>query len=127
MSLLDQFRHETIDKSQHQRSDMRPVHIGIRHNNDLIIPQLCDIEILMDACTESSNHGFDLFISVDPVKPCLLHIQNFTAKRQNCLCGTASCGLGRAPCGISLYDINLTVFRIFIGTIRQFTGQSTSL
>ena len=124
MSLLDQFRHETIDKSQHQRSDMRPVHIGIRHNNDLVVPQLADIKIIMNPRAESRDHGFDLSIGINFIQSRLFHIQDFTAKRQNSLRRTASGSLGRTACRISLHDIDLAILRIFIGTVRQLTRKS---
>ena len=53
---------------------MGTVHIGIRHNNDLVISQFGNIEIFVDSCAESRDHGFDLRIGIDFVQSCLLHI-----------------------------------------------------
>ena len=53
---------------------MGTVHIGISHDDDLVIAELRDIEILMNSGTERRDHGFDLRISVDPVESRLLHV-----------------------------------------------------
>ena len=81
MSLLDEFRHKPIEKCQHQRRNMCTVHVGIRHDNNLAITQLCDIKILVNPCAKRGNHRLDLCIAIDLVKTCLLHIENLAAKR----------------------------------------------
>ena len=40
MSLLDEFRHEPVQECQHKRRYMRAVHVGIRHDDDLVIAKL---------------------------------------------------------------------------------------
>ena len=106
---------------------MRTIHIGIGHDNDLVVTQFCNIEVFMDTRSESSDHGFDLGISIDFIQSRFLHVQNFSTQWKDCLCRTASCGLGRAAGGITLYDIDFTVFRIFIGTVCQFSRKGHSL
>ncbi len=39
---------------------MSSVYIGIGHDNDLMISQFCNIKVLMDTCSECSDHCFDL-------------------------------------------------------------------
>ena len=46
---------------------MCAVHIGIGHNNYLVITKLTDIKIFMNPCTKGSNHRFNLFIAIDTV------------------------------------------------------------
>ena len=103
---------------------MRTVYIGIGHQNDLVVTKLGNIKIFMDTGTESSDHCLDLGIGIDLIQSCLLHIQNLTTQRQDCLGCTGTCRLGTSSCGVSLYDVDLTVFRILIGTVCQLTGQS---
>ena len=37
MSIPDQIRHKTIQERQKQGTDMSTVHIGIGHDNDLVV------------------------------------------------------------------------------------------
>ena len=124
MALLDQLRHEPVKESQHQCINMGTVHVGIRHDNDLVITEFGNIEIIMDAGAEGSDHCFDLFIGVDPVFPGLFHIQDLSAQGQDGLGRSAACGFGTAARGISLYQENFTVLGILIGTVRQLAGKT---
>ena len=81
MTLLDEFRHKTVQECQHQGSNMRSVDVGIRHDNDLVITKLRNIEILMNAGSECRDHCLDFSISVNSVKTGLLNIQDLAAKR----------------------------------------------
>ena len=74
---------------------MRSVHIGVRHDDDLMIPELGDVKIFMYPCTERGYHSLDLRISIDPVKPCLLHVQYLSPERKDRLGCTVSRSLGR--------------------------------
>ena len=53
---------------------MRSIHIGIGHDNNLVIAKLRDIEILMNSGSERCNHCFNFRIGVDTVQSGLLHI-----------------------------------------------------
>ena len=53
---------------------MGSVHIGIGHDNDLVVAQLCDIEIFMDSGSEGGDHGLDLGVAVDAVHSGLFHV-----------------------------------------------------
>ena len=102
---------------------MGPVHVRVGHDNNLVVPKLGNIKILVDSRSKGGDHGFDLRIAVDSVKPCLLHVENLSSQGENSLGSPASGRLGRAAGGISLYDVNLTFSRILIRTVRQLTRQ----
>ena len=87
---------------------MCTVHIGIGHDDDLVIPQFGNIKIFMDTGTKCSDHGFDLRIAVDSIQAGFLHIQDLTADWKDCLVITISGSLCRATSGISLYDKDFT-------------------
>jgi hypothetical protein len=40
----DQLGHLPVEKGQQQRPDVRPVHIRVRHDDHLVIPQLAQVE-----------------------------------------------------------------------------------
>ena len=87
---------------------MSAVHIGIGHQDDLVVTELGNIKIFVDTRTKGGDHSFDLGIGINLVKTRLLHIQDLTSKRQNGLGRTGSGCLCGSACGISLYDIDLT-------------------
>lgn len=124
MTLFDQFRHETIDESEQQGTDMGPIHIRVRHKDNLIIPKFGDIKIFMDTDSKSGDHGFDLRVGIDFIQPGLLHIQNLAPQRQNGLGSPGSGGLGASSGGIPLHNIDFTVLGILVRTVRQLAGQS---
>ena len=104
---------------------MRTVHIGIRHDNDLVIAKLGNIKIITVAlgksAAESIDHSLDLRICQYLVDAGFLHIQDLTADRKNGLIHTVSRCLGTAARRIALYDENLTFGRISGLAVRQFS------
>ena len=100
---------------------MCTVNIGIGHNDDLMITKFGDIKILMDSGSKSSDHGLDLFVSVNLVQTCFLNVQDLTTKWKDRLCGTVSRCLGGTARGISLYDVDLAVLRILVRTVCKFS------
>ena len=106
---------------------MSTIHIGIGHNNNLVVTKLTDIEILINTGTKRCDHCLNLGVSKNSVKTRLLHIQNFSTKRKNCLCRTVSGCLSTSAGRISLYDVDFTVFRIFITAVSQFAGKCRTI
>ena len=57
---------------------MGPVHVGIRHDNDLVITELRNIKIVSVAfgktASESVYHGFYLGIGKDLIYTCLFNV-----------------------------------------------------
>ena len=93
---------------------MRTIHIGISHDNNLMIPQLGNIKILMNSCSKRRDHSLDLRIGVNLIQPCFFYIQDFSSQWKDRLCRTLSRCLCRTTRRISLDDVDLTVFRIFV-------------
>ena len=68
---------------------MRTIHIGISHDNNLMIPQLGNIKILMNSCSKRRDHSLDLRIGVNLIQPCFFYIQDFSSQWKDRLCRTA--------------------------------------
>ena len=104
---------------------MGTIHIGIRHDDDLVIAQLGNIKIIAVAlgktATEGIDHGLDLSIGQDFIDAGFLYVQDLTADRKDGLIHTVSRSLGTATRRITLYDENLTFGRISGLTVRQFS------
>ena len=92
---------------------MRAVHIGIRHDDDLVIAQLCDVKVIAVSLGKSTaervDHRFDLRIRKHLVDTGFFNIQNFSADRHDRLIHTVSRHFGGTTGRISLYDKNLTL------------------
>ena len=124
MSLLDELRHETIKEGQHQRGNMRTVHICIRHDNNFVITKFGNIEIVMDAGTERGDHSLDLLIGIDPVQTGFLDIKDFSSQGHNGLITDITAVFGGTECGVTLYDEDLALFRILLRAVRKLSGKS---
>ena len=64
VALLHKRLHKAEEEGQKQRADMGTVYVGIRHNDDLPIAQLGNIEFLADAAAQRRDDRHQLFIAV---------------------------------------------------------------
>lgn len=53
---------------------MGPVHVCVRHEYDLMVTELADIEVFPDPGTKGGNHGSDFVVAQNAIKACLLHV-----------------------------------------------------
>ena len=99
---------------------MGTIHIGIGHNNNLVITELRNIEVVSvsfgKSTAERIDHGFDFRIGQYLINTCLLHIQDLATNRKNRLIGTVSGCFGTAACGISLDNEDFA-----LGSVPGFT------
>ena len=78
MTVVDQLRHKAVEERQEQGVDMASVHIGIGHQDDLIIFQFCDIKVISitfrKSAAERVDHRLDLGVCQNLVHRCLFHV-----------------------------------------------------
>ncbi len=100
---------------------MRTVHIGIGHNDNLVVAKLADIKVvavsLRKTASKGIDHGLDLGIGKDFVNAGFFYIQNLASNRQDGLEMAVSGGFGGAAGRISfdnkdLADIGITAFAV---------------
>ena len=60
---LDQRPHEAEQQRQQQGADVLAVDVGVRHQDDLVIAQLVDVEVLADAGAEGGDQRLDLLVA----------------------------------------------------------------
>ena len=130
-ALLHQLRHLAVEKRQQQRADVRAVHVGIGHDDDLVIAQLFEIErafalAVADAGADGGDHRADFVVLKHLVEARLLDVDELAANRQDRLELPVAALLGRAAGGITFDDVELGVLRIAVGTIRQLAGQTAA-
>ena len=123
MSLKNQLWHKPIEKCQKQGADMRTVHIGIGHNDNLVVAKLADIKVvavsLRKTASKGIDHGLDLGIGKDFVNASFFYIQNLASNRQDGLEMAVSGSLGGTAGRISFDDKNLADIGIAALTVGQ--------
>ena len=62
---------------------MGTVHVGIGHDDDLVVAQLVNIELLAYAGAQAHHQGIELVVAVDLVRPGLLHVEHLAPHGQN--------------------------------------------
>ena len=104
---------------------MRPIHIGISHDHDLVVTKLRNVKIISvsfgESASECIDHGLNLRIGKHLINSSLLHIQYLTSDRKDCLIITVTgslCGTSRR---ISLYDKDLALGRILFLAVCQLS------
>ena len=104
MSLFNQGTHVTEEQREQQSCDVLAVHVGIRHDDDLAVAQLRQIEILTNSGAESGDQGANRIRAQGAVQASLFHVQNLASDRQNCLVFGVASADGRTACGVTLDD-----------------------
>ena len=97
---------------------MLTVHVGIRHDDNLVVAELlevCLLAVLADA--EAYAESLDdivHFVALESLVPhCLLDVQDFTSERQDGLRAARTCTLCRAACGVSLHEEQFAFCGVF--------------
>ena len=116
---LDQRPHEAEQEGQQQGVDVLAVDVGVRHQDDLVIAELLDVEVLVDPGAEGRDQRLDLLVLQDLVDPRLLDVQDLAADREDRLVLRVAAGLGRAAGGVTLDDEDLALG----GVVRLAVGQ----
>src|SRR5579859_3566219 len=92
----DKRLHVAIEEGQQQGANVRPVNVGVAHDNDAAVAQLGDVETFVYARANGRDDIFDLFIFQDFVQTHTLDIEDFAAQGQDGLEVTVA-SLFRAP------------------------------
>ena len=98
---------------------MGAVHIGIRHNNDLVVPQLVLVELLTDTCAQRDNDGLQLVVAVDLVHPRLLHVEHLAPQGQDGLEPAVAPRRGGAACGVALHNVQLRQLGVILVAVPE--------
>ena len=61
MAVFNERQHLAVEKGEQQGADMGAVHVGIGHDDDLVIAQFFQIKFLpADTCAQRGDELFDL-------------------------------------------------------------------
>ena len=119
VALLDEGPHEPEEKGQQQRPDMGAVHVGIGHDDDLVVPQLVQVKFLPDAGAQRRDHRLELVVAVYLVGSGLLHVQHLAPQGEDGLKPRVTALGGGAACGVALHDIDFCQLRVILVAVPQ--------
>src|SRR4051812_5409947 len=120
---LDQLGHLPVEEGQHERPDVGPVHVGVGHDDDLVVAGLLDVELLADPGADRGDQRLDLLVREHLVDAVLLDVDDLAAQRQDRLGVAIAPLLGRAAGGVALDDEDLGERGIAHRAVGQLAGQ----
>ena len=112
------------EKSQNQRTDMRPVHVGVGHDDNLVVAQTGEIHIVLtDPGSHGRDQGLDLLVLEHLIEACLLDVQDLAAQGQDGLKFGIAALLGRAAGRVALDNEHFAFSRILALTVGKLARQ----
>ena len=120
---LDQRLHEPEQQGQEQCPDVLPVHVGVRHQDDLVVAELGDVELVVDTGAQRRDHRLDLVVLEHAVDPRLLHVDDLAADGQDGLELRVPAALGRAAGRVALDHVDLGDRRVGGLAVGQLARQ----
>ena len=116
-----------VEERQQQRPDVRPVDVGVGHDDDPVVAQLRDVEAVANPASQGDDQRLDVLTREDLVQARLLDVEKLAAHRQDRLEASVTTLFGRAPGRITLDDIELAPRRVALLAVGQLAGQRQSL
>ncbi|MPL85446.1 hypothetical protein SDC9_31414 [bioreactor metagenome] len=124
IAVLDQLGHLPEEEGQQQGADMGAVDVGIRHDDDLVIAQLADVELVTaDPGAKCGDQRADLLRAEHPVETRALDVQDLAAQRQHRLVLALAPLLGRAAGRIPLDQEEFGIGGVLRLAIGKLAGQ----
>ena len=125
---INQLVHVAEEEGQQQRADVRAVHVGIGHDDDLAVAELGRVEIVFaDAGAQRRDHGADFLVAQHLVVARLLHVQDLALQRQDGLETAVAALFGGAAGRFALHQEQLATLGILLLAIGQFAGQTARI
>ena len=62
---------------------MAAVHIGIRHNDDLMVAELFNVELVPDPGTQRNDQGIELIVAVNFIGARLFDVEHLAPHRED--------------------------------------------
>ena len=133
VAALDETLHLAIEEREQKGADMGAVHVGVRHDDDLVIAGLGGVEAadgfvaLADAGAARGDEGPDFLVGEDLVEAGLLGVDEFAAQREDRLEAAVAALFGGAAGGVALDDVEFGECGIALGAVGKFAGEATAM
>ena len=99
----DQLGHLAVEERQQQRADVRPVDVGVGHDDDLVVAKFLEVEFLApDRSAKRLDHRPDLFRAQHAVESCALDVEYLALEWEDGLDFAIATLLGRAAGAVAL-------------------------
>src|SRR6266545_2342308 len=122
---LDDRHHVPEKERQEQGPDVRAVHVGVRHQDHLVVAQLRDVEFLgSDARAQRGDQQSNFLMRQDLVVARLLRVDDLAAQWKHRLDFPVASLLGRAPRRIALHEEDLAKLGVPLGAVGQLRRQA---
>src|SRR5579862_4970727 len=123
LAVADHLRHVPIEERQQQRADVRPVHVGIGHEDHFVVAALVEREFLGNTGADRGDDRADLLVAEHLVFARLLDVQDLALDRQDGLKVTVAAGLRAAAGRLALDDEQLALRRVLLRAVRELARQ----
>ena len=91
MAALDHLRHLPIEEGEEERADMCAIDVGVRHDDDLVVAQLVDIEIVAaDTGAKRGDECADFIRGQHLVEARAFHVEDLATQWQHRLIGAVA-------------------------------------
>ena len=128
VAALDQLVHVAEEEREQQGADVRAVHVGVGHEDDLAVAQLDGIEVVLaDARAQRGDHGADFFVAEHLVVARLFHVEDLALQRQDGLEPPVASLLGGAAGALALHQEQLAAFGLALGAVGQLARQAAAI
>ncbi|KAF5036929.1 hypothetical protein DSECCO2_569990 [anaerobic digester metagenome] len=112
------------EEGQQQGADVRAVHVGVGHDDDLVIAQLVVVGVVLAyPCAHGRDEGLHFLVGQHLVEAGALGVQDLAAQRQDGLGGGVAALLGRTACGVTFHDEQFRFRRVLGLAVGQLAGQ----
>ena len=117
--------HLAVEKGEQQRADMRPVDVGVGHDDDAVIAQLVDVVFVLAEAGSQRRDERDDFLRADQLlEPGALDIEDLAAERKDRLELAVASLLGGPSRRIALDQIQLAQRGIALLAVGELAWQA---
>src|SRR5205823_5501137 len=116
-----------VEEREEQGADVGAVHVGVGHDDDLVIARVVERVVLADTGPDRRDDGADLLVRKDLVDPCLLNVEDLAPQREDRLEAAVATLLGGSAGGVALDEIQLRELRIRDRAVGELPRQEPAL
>jgi hypothetical protein len=124
MPLLDELVHLSVEEREQQGTDVRAVHVGVRHDDDGVVAELVEVDPAgtVYAAAQGGDQRANLRRAQHALEPRTLDVEDFATQRQDGLVPSIAAHLGASTRAVSLDDVQLRSRRILGLAVGQLAG-----
>ena len=126
---VEQPPHLAVQEREEKRPDVGAVHVGIRHDDDLVVAGLLHVEGALalgvaDARADGRDEGADLLVREYLVEARLLGVDELAAQGQDRLVAPVAALLRGAAGRVALDDVELAESRVALGAVGELAREA---